>query len=240
MFEPLTITIALAFATGFFIESVVGFGGGLVAYFFLSFFTDVKTMIMAGLYIGSCSSGYILATSYKSFNFKFIKNSLPLVLTGTIIGVTAFSYLPMAIISTIFAITLGLLAIRIIFFEKLVFNNFIRNKLMFFGGISQGAFGIGGPFWANALEDKFSSKSELRATMAGFFVIFNIARWLQLYFSNQLNYNFFAKIFWVIIPVFIAIRLGYICHLKISNQWFRKLIGYLTLFAAFKFIINLI
>ena len=238
MLENLTIFIAIAFALGFFVESIVGFGGGLIAYFLLSFVTDIKTMILAGLYIGSCSSGYIVLTSYKSCNFKVIKKFLPIVALGTICGVFAFSYLPIKIISLIFAITLALLALRIVFFEKLVLNNFVKNKLMFFGGISQGAFGIGGPFWANALENKLNNKTEFRATMAGFFVIFNFVRFLQLTATNQLDLDFFIKISWVIFPIFVAIKIGYKVHLKISNNWFKKLIGYLTLFSAFKFIIN--
>jgi hypothetical protein len=116
----ISLLIATAFSIGFFIESIVGFGGGLIAYFILGFFIDLKTMIMAGLYIGTCSSFYIAITDIKNFDKKIFLKSMPIALIGTIIGVYAFSHLSESLLSIIFGTILLLLSLKIIAFDEKV------------------------------------------------------------------------------------------------------------------------
>ncbi len=230
------ILIAISFSLGFFVESIIGFGGGLIAYSILGFFLDLKKMILAGLYIGTLSSAYIAFTDFKSFNPKILQKIAPICLFGTIFGVSIFSHFPSQILSIIFGVLLILLAIKTIFFDQFIFPKLFKTKLLLIGGISQGAFGIGGPFVANALKNDFKNKSEFRATMAIFFVVFNFVRVAQLGWQNELKLDFFAQIWWCPIPIFCAIKLGHLVHLKISENIFKKGIGLLTIFAGLKFL----
>jgi uncharacterized membrane protein YfcA len=230
------ILIAISFSLGFFVESIIGFGGGLIAYSILGFFLDLKKMILAGLYIGTLSSGYIAFTDFKSFNPKILQKIAPICLFGTIFGVAIFSHFSSQVLSIIFGILLILLAIKTIFFDQFIFPKLFKTKLLLIGGISQGAFGIGGPFIANALKNDFKNKSEFRTTLAIFFVAFNFVRLVQLGWQNELKLDFFAQIWWCPIPVFCAIKLGHLVHLKISENIFKKGIGLLTIFAGLKFL----
>jgi uncharacterized membrane protein YfcA len=122
------------------------------------------------------------------------------------------------------------------FFDKFIFPKIFKNKLIFIGGISCGSFGIGGPFWVNALQKDFKNKSGLRATLAVAFVTFNFLRIAQLSLQNQLSLDFFYNIWWTILPVFIAIKLGHKIHLKISEEIFKKGIALITILAGIKFL----
>ena len=230
------LLIATSFSLGFFVESIVGFGGGLIAYAILGFFIDLKIMILAGLYIGTLSSAYIAYTDFKSFDKKIFKSLIPLCLAGTIFGVFIFSKLSSQTLSLIFGILLILLAVKNIFFDKFTFPKIFKQKLLFIGGMSQGAFGIGGPFVANALKDDFKNKSTFRTTLAVFFVVFNLVRFVQLSLQGEIKPEFFAEIWWTVIPVFLAIQVGYRVHLKISEDVFKKLIGLMTILAGVKFL----
>ncbi len=230
------LLIATSFSLGFFVESIVGFGGGLIAYAILGFFIDLKIMILAGLYIGTISSTYIAYTDFKSFDKKIFKSLIPLCLAGTIFGVFIFSKFSSQNLSLIFGILLILLAVKNIFFDKFTFPKIFKQKLLFIGGMSQGAFGIGGPFVANALKDDFKNKSTFRTTLAVFFVVFNLVRFVQLSLQGEIKPEFFAEIWWTVIPVFLAIQLGYRVHLKISEDVFKKLIGLMTILAGVKFL----
>ena len=232
----IAILIATSFSIGFFIESILGFGGGLIAYAILGFFMDLKDMIIAGLYIGTCSSAYILFTDHKSFDKKIFKSLIPLCTAGTILGTFIFSEFSSEILSLIFGILLILLAIKTMFFDKFVFPKIFKNKLIFIGGISCGSFGIGGPFWVGALQKDFKNKSGLRTTLAVTFVFFNLIRITQLSLQGQIKLDFFYDIFWTIIPVFIAIKLGHKVHLKISEEIFKKGIALITILAGIKFL----
>lgn len=230
------ILIAISFSIGFFFESIIGFGGGLIAYSILGFFLDFKIMILGGLYIGTLASGHIILSDYKSFDKKTFISILPLCLVGTIFGVMIFAKLSPHILSIIFGALLIILAIRIMFFESFSLPKFFQKKLIFIGGVSQGAFGVGGPFWANALKDNFKNKSTFRTTMAALFVTFNFVRITQLYLTGELHLDFFLSIYWTIIPVFLAIKLGHMVHLKISENFFKKGVAIMTIFAGLKFL----
>jgi len=234
----IALLIATSFSFGFFVESIIGFGGGLIAYSILGFFMDLKQMILAGLYIGTLSSACIALTDIKSFDKKVFKSVAPLSFVATIIGVLIFSKFSAEILSLIFAILLISLAIKNMFFEKYIFPKFFKTKLIIIGGISQGAFGIGGPFTVNALKDDFKNKSGLRTTMAVFFVFCNVVRFIQLYIEKQISLDFFAQIWWTVIPVFFTIKFGHFIHLKISESFFKKLIAAMTMFAAVKFFVK--
>lgn len=231
----IALLIATSFSFGFFVESIVGFGGGLIAYSILGFFIDLKQMILAGLYIGTLSSAYIFSTDFKSFDKKIFGSIAPISFVTTLIGVFIFSIFSTQILSLIFAILLILLAIKTMFFDKYIFPKFFKTKLICIGGIAQGAFGTGGPFLVNALKNDFTNKSSLRTTMAMFFMAFNIVRFAQLSIYDKLPLDFFKEIWWTVIPVFFTIKCGHFIHLKISDNFFKKLISIMTLFAGLKF-----
>ncbi len=232
------LIISLFFSIGFFFESIFGFGGGLIAYSFLSFFFEIKEMTMAGLYIGTLASLYIAFGSRKHFEIKIFTKLIPVALLGSIIGVYIFIYFSSKILSTFFGIILFFLAIKMIFFDKYKFSKSLRSVFLFIGSISQGAFGIGGPFVVSAIRDEFKSKSSLRATMAIYFLFCNVLRISQMLFANKLEIDFFAKISWTIIPVFVAIYFGHYVHLKIKDEIFKKGVATIVLLASIKFLFN--
>lgn len=230
------ILIATFFSFGFFIESIIGFGGGIIAYSLLGFFIDIKSIIIVGLYVGTCSSSYIAYTDFKSFNKKIFIRTIPFCLIGTIIGVVIFSKVNSQILSLILGILLIFLAVKIIFFDKKILPKIFKNKLLLIGGISHGAFGIGGPFVVNALHDSFKNKSEMRTTMAVFFVFFNIIRIVQLSIADEIDFELLSKIWWIMIPIAFSIYLGFKIHLKINEKLVKKMIAIVTILGAFKFI----
>jgi len=231
-----TTLISTFFSIGFFFESIFGFGGGLIAYSFLGFFIDIKEMVMAGLYIGTLSSLYIAFTSRKHFEVKIFTKLIPLALLGSVIGVCIFMFFSAEKLSFIFAIILFFLAIKMIFFDDYKFPKLLKNKFLLTGALSQGAFGMGGPFIVSVIKNDFKSKSSLRATMAVYFVFCNVLRIIQMFFANKLKIEFFSNIVWTIIPVFIAIYFGHLIHLKIKEDVFKKGVSTIIILASINFI----
>lgn len=230
--------IAICFSIGFFFESIFGFGGGLIAYSLIGFFVDIKKMILLGLYIGTLSSFYIFITSYKNLDKKIFYKLIPIALIGSIIGVVGFINLPRSLLSLIFGVILLLLATKILFFDKYNFPKIFKTKLLLIGAISQGSFGVGGPFVVNAINNEFKSKSSLRATMALYFVFCNIIRIIQIFIIEKNEILYFTKIWWIIIPVFISIYLGHLVHIKIRDNYFKRGIAIITILASINFIMR--
>lgn len=231
----LSTLIATFFSIGFFFESIFGFGGGLIAYSFLGFFIDIKEMVMVGLYIGTLSSLYIAFTGRKHFEVKIFTKLIPLALLGSVIGVYIFMFFSAEKLSLIFALILFFLAMKMIFFDHYKFPKLLKNKFLLIGAMSQGAFGMGGPFVVSVVKNDFKSKSSLRATMAVYFVFCNVLRIFQMFFANKLKIEFFAEIAWTIIPVFIAIYFGHLVHIKIKDNVFKIGISTMILLASINF-----
>ena len=243
------LLIAGCFTIGFFFESIFGFGGGIIAYSILSFFIDLKTAIIAGFYVGTLSSLIIILTSYQHFEKKIFNKTVIISVFGSIVGVFCFVYFPVKILSLIFGVLLIFIALKNLFLEKKIdpqieqeLRNkkfgFLKIKLIFIGAMAQGAFGTGGPFIVNALKYHFANKSSLRTTMSAYFLFCNFVRLPILIYKNEFNFDFFYKIYWIIIPVFMAIWLGHKVHLKISPHHFKIGIGIITLIAGLKFLFS--
>jgi uncharacterized membrane protein YfcA len=229
------ILISLFFSLGFFIESIAGFGSAFIAYPTLGLFIDIKELIFIGLYVGTCASSYIIASSFRFFALKIFLSTLPICIAGTIIGVVVFSKSSSQFLLVLFGILLITLSIKMVFFDKIKFPKSFKNTLLLIGGIAQGIFGMGGAFLIAALQNDFKNKSQLRATMAAFFVTFNLIRLTQLYISDQLNLKL-GEIWWVSIPTFFAIYLGHKIHLKISEKTFKRIIATITTIAGIYFL----
>ncbi len=223
------------FSFGFFIESIVGFGGTLVTFAILGFFYDIKELILIGLYLGTVSSIFIFASDYKIFKKEIFLKSLPFCLAGTILGVLLFINISSPILLKLFGAFLIILSIKTFFFDKIKFPRFLVRKFLVIGGICHGIFGIGGPFFATILKNQFISKSALRTTMAVFFITFNIVRYIQLTATGDFNYNLFFDFWWMPMPLAFAIYYGHKVHIKISEQFSKNAIASLTLFSGLSF-----
>lgn len=230
--------IGLIFSFGFFIESIFGFGGSLVAFAILGFFVDIKDLILIALFIASTASIFIIASDFKSFKKDIFFKSLPYCLIGTIIGALVFIRVSSQILLNLFGIFLIILSFKNLFFDKNITSKIVSRIILVIGGFSQGVFGIGGPFFVTALKDQFNNKSELRATVASFFIAYNAVRFFQFSKNEDFNANIFINYWWVPFTLIIAIYLGHKVHLRISEDVFKKMISILILASGISFLIK--
>jgi hypothetical protein len=264
-----SILIGLIFCSGFFVESIIGFGGTLVAFAILGFFVDIKQLILMAIFVATTASIFVIASDYKQFSKEIFFKSFPFCLIGTFIGSVFFTHSNSKIILLSFALLLLLLSAkiifslypfgirkrgtnpaplcvdiqpvclgdkRVIFFDNLKLSKHFSNLVLTIGGISQGIFGIGGPFFAIALKDKFHHKSQMRATLAMFFISFNLIRVCQFTFNQTLSLEVFLTFWWVPAPLAIAIHLGHLVHKKLSESKFKKAFVTLTTFSGIVFL----
>ena len=100
----------------------------------------------------------------------------------------------------------------------------------------QGIYGVGGPFTILAIQNDFSSKSNLRSSMAVYFIFFNIIRMTQFQIQGIFTFTQIFSFWWLIFPLSLAIFLGYKLHLKIPEESFKKAIHIILLIAGISFL----
>ena len=224
---------------GFFIESIVGFGGLLVSFSILSFFIEVKSLLPITAYIGICASSLILITDRKSISWSIlIRKIAPFAFIGTIIGVFLIPYLNNAILLKTFSIFLIIVSFKSLFLAKTNLLHYLQKPLLVIGGVMQGIYGIGGPFTILATQKSFSSKSKLRSTMAVYFIFFNIVRIIQFSLTGTYNFSQIFASWHLIFPLALSIFLGYKIHKKIPEAFFKNIINVFLLLIAITLILK--
>lgn len=230
------VTVVICFS--YLVESVFGFGGTIIALSILGFFFDFKEVIPLVIYASVISSSVICVSDPKSINIKILKRIFPYICLGTLMGVCVFYVIPSELLLKIFALFILYNSLKSLLAEKLIANKAIKNFILVLSGVMQGIFGTGGPMALVALKGDFASKSELRATMAVFFIVLNIIRVTQLYFFTDFPVMEIFQIWWLIVPLSISILLGYKIHLSVNEKVFNKALSVLLLFTAIIFLIK--
>ena len=72
--------------------------------------------------------------------------------------------------------------------------------------------------------------------MAFYFAFFNLVRFLQLNYLKKYEFAEFFLMWWLIIPISLAVLLGYRIHLRIPEDIFKKIINILLLAAGLIYI----
>ena len=217
-------TIALIACFAYAIESIFGFGGTIIFLGISGFFFDFNSLLKLAMIVGLSSGLAVLIQSYKYVSLKHLIKILIYTIPGALIGTYFISYFASDILIKIFAIILIIYGCFNLFFPDIRFPQFLKNFFVILGGFIQGIYTIGGPFVLMGYKDYFSSKQELRSTMAGYFFIINSLRAIFFMFLGG-SYLEIVKIYYPIaLLVMLSVWLGYFIHKLIPEILFKKLI----------------
>ena len=217
-------TIALIACFAYAIESIFGFGGTIIFLGISGFFFDFNSLLKLAMIVGLSSGLAVLIQSYKYVSLSHLIKILIYTIPGALIGTYFISYFASDILIKIFAIILIIYGCFNLFFPDIKFPQFLKNFFVILGGFIQGIYTIGGPFVLMGYKDYFSSKQELRSTMAGYFFIINSLRAIFFVFLGG-SYIEIVKIYYPIaLLVMLSVWLGYFIHKQIPEILFKKLI----------------
>ena len=217
-------TIALIACFAYAIESIFGFGGTIIFLGISGFFFDFNSLLKLAMIVGLSSGLAVLIQSYKYVSLNHLIKILIYTIPGALIGTYFISYFASDILIKIFALILIIYGCFNLFFPDIRFPHFLKNFFVILGGFIQGIYTIGGPFVLMGYKDYFSSKQELRSTMAGYFFIINSLRAIFFMFLGG-SYLEIIKIYYPIaLLVMLSVWLGYFIHKQIPEILFKKLI----------------
>ena len=226
------ILIAIVFFCTYFIESVFWFGGLVLGFAILWLFLDIESFVYLSLYVPVLASIFVICTDYRSVSWVLFRKMLPIVLVWVIAWVFLFTRLSGEHLLKVFAVFLLVLSLQGLLAPKIKLQGMFSKAALLVSWGVQGMFGTGWPFAVAALRDRSADKSELRATMAIFFVFFNLVRAVQLYIQDELYLDRIIPYWWLIIVLLVAIFGWYQVHIRFSDRWFRVGIHILLLIAG--------
>ncbi len=86
MDTPQIILICIILCFGFGLESIFGFAGTIISLTILSFFFDIKDMVLLSIFASSFGSLFIFLSDYASFHSKAFWETLLFGLPGLLLG----------------------------------------------------------------------------------------------------------------------------------------------------------
>ena len=209
-FSVIAIIASIAYA----IESIFGFGGTIIFLGISGLFYDFNSLLKLAMIVALASGLAVLIQSYKHLSWKHLMQILIYTIPGAIFGTYLITFFSSDLLIKFFALILIIYGCFNLFFPNLIIPNYLKRGLLI----------LGGPFVLMGYKDNFSSKQELRSTMAGYFFTINSIRAIFFMMLGESYVDIIFSYYPIAILVMVSVWLGYFIHKKIPEILFRKLI----------------
>lgn len=220
------IAIALVTMVAGFVQTVTGFGAGIVNMLILPLFLGIN--VSAGI-SGMVTLFLNIALVYhyrKYINYQ--KIVLPIIITMIMstVAIKIAVILPVNTLKLIFSIFIIILAIYFNFFNgiKLKDNLIMMIICSMIAGVGNGLFGISGPPMVLYYLSACKEKEKYLGTIQTFFLITGLYASLMRLMSGIITMDLLPLIFIGIITCLIGKKIGTVFVDKISDEKMRKLI----------------
>ena len=221
---------------GFFVRGVSGFGSALIITPLLLFFYDLRTVVAIVVILEIVSTAYFTIEVFKEVNWKYIKSLLPISVVGIAFGAFFLINFEADILKKIFGISVVLFSIRIFIINLSKFKikrnkwpHFLTYIAGIFAGLLGGLYGTAGPPVTIFLENQMKTKVDLRATLTFYFYIIDLIRIIPYIYSGMIGKEQ-LKLSTIMLPAaFIGMLAGRLLYLKLSEMFFRILVGTILL-----------
>lgn len=237
--NTILIVLIIGIFFGFFIQTIIGFAGGLVA---LPFLLCVMPLSEAVSYI---SIFYLLSTpvylfkEWQDVDKQLLKNLAISSFFGVIAGIVVLKYGKPLFLKK----ALGIFIILFVLHSLRTKKNTIRSPKLkpifgFLGGFFSGVFSTGGPLYVMIVQKETTTIKTFRATMFGTLGLVTVMRIPVLIIGNVLTLKEVYNSIYVL-PFFImALYLGKKVYLKLDDILIKKIILTLLLLSGIMLLIT--
>lgn len=229
-----SFTVAVI-ATAFFFESVLGFGGGIIAVPLLAQFMTPANAVATVLFFQILNSAYLASGNFRKADMPTLKALAPTMIVASFAGVFLNTYMPQKFFMAVLGVLILADLARARFSPGFGSAAVRATPAPVVGGIVGlilGAFGIGGPILVMYFNEKISDRFVFRATLIAVFFISNCVRGVTSAFTDVFNIELLKQCL-LVLPFFAcAIFLGQRLHNRVSEKVFRRGVEILLFLAA--------
>ena len=227
----LLFLLSIAIFCGFFVQTVAGFAGSLVALPILLMGLQLPDAIAYISIFYLFSSSFLVHKEWKDIDRSVITRLGLASTIGVLLGIIVLTYSKPIILKRALGIFI-LLYVSYVFFGKKDLKLGKKGNAAFgiLGGFFAGVFSTGGPLYVIAVKNSVAEAKVFRATMIGVLAVVTAVRIPSLAIGGILNLVH-IQMSLLILPVFLLAQwLGGRLFLKINEQLFKKvLLGLLFL-----------
>ncbi|MDI6048923.1 sulfite exporter TauE/SafE family protein [Flavobacterium sp. XS2P24] len=222
--DMMLLLLTIGIFTGFFVQTITGFAGAIIALPFLLFVMPLPDAI------GYLSIFYFISTPihvYKEWNYidkPLLKKLALSSFFGLLIGIIVLAYGQPVILKKALGVFIILFVLNSLKANKEI--QLISKMKYFFGflgGFFSGVFSTGGPLYLVIVKNETSDVKTLRATMFGVLGLITFMRIPVLAFEGILTVNQLYNSLYVLPFFILALILGKKVYLKLNELFLKRI-----------------
>ncbi|PKH68291.1 permease [Flavobacterium sp. ALD4] len=237
--DTMLLLLTIGIFTGFFIQTIIGFAGALIALPFLLFVMPLSEAVCYISIFYFISTPIYVYKEWKHIDKELVKKLALSSFIGVIVGIIVLTYGKPIILKK----ALG------IFIILFVFNSLRINKVLpsitkmkhlfgFMGGFFSGLFATGGPIYVILIKNETNDVKTFRATMFASLGLVTVMRIPILVFGGFLSWNQLYNSLYVLPFFILALFLGKKVYLKLDDVLIKKIILGLLFISGALLLIN--
>lgn len=219
------LLLIIGIFTGFFIQTIIGFGGALIALPFLLFVMPLSEAVSYLSIFYLISSPIYVYNEWEHTDKSLLKKIAFSSFVGVLAGILVLVYGKPLILKQalgIFIILFVLNSLRVK--KKLVILKETKHLLGFLGGFFSGVFSTGGPLYVMIVQNETTDVKTFRATMFGALGLVTLFRIPALVAGGVMTMEQIYNSIYVL-PFFIfALFLGKKVYLKLNEALIKKVV----------------
>jgi hypothetical protein len=219
----LILILTFGIFIGFYVQTVVGFAGSLMALPILLLGMDLPNAIAYISIFYLFSSAFLITKEWHNIEKKIILKLAITSVIGVILGIVVLTYSQPIILKKALGVFILMYVVYVTFGKNKIKLN--RGGIISFGvlaGFFSGVFSTGGPLYVMCIENTVKEVKAFRATMIGVLGLVTITRVPALAVSGILNFSH-LKMSLLVFPVFLFAQfLGKRTFKKIDEKAFKK------------------
>ncbi|WP_417996290.1 sulfite exporter TauE/SafE family protein [Flavobacterium sp. LB2P6] len=218
------LLLTIGIFTGFFVQTITGFAGALVALPFLLLVMPLSDAIAYLSIFYFISTPIYVYKEWKYIDKPLLKKIALSSFIGLIAGILVLTYGKPMILKKALGIFIILFVLNSLRTKKEIqLISKMKFILGFLGGFFSGVFSTGGPLYVILVNNETSDVKTLRATMFGILGLVTLMRIPVLAFEGILTLNQLYNALYVLPFFILALILGKKVYLKLNDALLKKI-----------------
>ena len=231
MNPEILLLLGIAIFCGFFVQTLIGFAGSLVALPMLLLGIELPDAIAYISIFYIFSSSYLVYKEWENIDKDIILKLAWTSVIGVILGIVVLTYAKPVILQKALGVFI-ILYVAYLIFGKKALQPGSKSGLLFgaLGGFFSGVFSTGGPLYVMAVRSTVGEVKVFRATMIAVLAVVTLVRVPTLAITGVLTLTHLKMSLFILPVFFVAQFAGNRLFTKIDEYFFKKLLlGLLSL-----------
>jgi hypothetical protein len=237
--DTMLLLLIIGIFTGFFIQTIIGFAGALIALPFLLFVMPLSEAVCYISIFYFISTPIYVYKEWEHIHKELVKKLALSSFIGVVVGIIVLTYGKPLILKKALGMFIILFVLNSLRSKKMLpLLTKMKHLFGFMGGFFSGLFATGGPIYVMLIQNETNDIKNFRATMFASLGLVTVMRIPVLALGGFLTLNQLYNSLYVLPFFILALFLGKKVYLKLDDLFIKKIILGLLFISGVLLLIN--